>query len=269
MCRCAAAGCDHVRMLILLPPSEGKQRPARGQPLALERFKDTRLNPDRQTVIDALVRLCRGSAETARDTLGIPSSLRSWIETNASLPTNPTAKAAAVYTGVLYAALDLASLHGTGLRRANSRLVVVSALFGLVRPTDRIGAYRLSAGVELPGVGPLTRFWRAPLADAIPAAAGSGMIIDMRSSPYTAMWSPGNDVRARHLAVKVWQRQDSGQRTAVSHHNKATKGSLARLLATAADPPQRPAGALALVRDAGWDAELDSTGARLDVYLRG
>ena len=39
-------------------------------------------------------------------------------------------------------------------------MAVTSALFGLVRPGDRIPAYRLSGDVSLPGLGPVAGVWR-------------------------------------------------------------------------------------------------------------
>ncbi|MFP5407571.1 MAG: peroxide stress protein YaaA, partial [Gammaproteobacteria bacterium] len=57
-----------------------------------------------------------------------------------------TARADRVYSGVLYEALDLTSLDAAARRRATSWLAVTSGLFGLLRPADRIPAYRLSGG---------------------------------------------------------------------------------------------------------------------------
>lgn len=224
---------------------------------------DPSLLEPRTAVADRLVELCNGSVVEARKALGIPPTLDDLVALNSTLRTSPTAKAAEIYSGVLYSALDLPSLRGAQLRRANRRIAIVSALFGLVRPTDRIPPYRLSAGVNLPGVGPLTRFWRQPLGEALESAQ-PGLIIDMRSSPYAAMWSPTAHPTVATVTVKVWQRTGKGQRIAVSHHNKATKGSLARILATDAAIPRSASAVAEVAAAAGWDVEL--AGSRLDVY---
>lgn len=250
-------------MLILLPPSEGKNRPTRGKPLDLAGLADETLLPARRTVLQQLVAVCSGPVAEARQTLGIPATMDDLVETNSNLWSSPTAKAADIYSGVLYSALDLPSLQGVSLRRANRRIAIMSALFGLVRPTDRIPPYRLSAGVNLPGAGALARFWRQPLTEALESAR-PGLIIDMRSSPYAAMWSPTADTAVAVVTVKVWQRTAKGQRIAVSHHNKATKGSLARVLATAAATPRSASAVAEVAAAAGWDVEL--AGSRLDVY---
>lgn len=257
-------------MLVLLPPSEGKARPRRGGSLDLQSLHTPALTSARTAVLDALIEVCDGPPESAREALGLPQSLDDLIVHNAHLREAVTAPAARVYTGVLFSCLDLPSLTGVDLRRANSRLVVFFALFGMVRPTDRICAYRLSASVSLPPLGPLTSLWRTHLPVAMAEAAGRGLVVDMRSSPYAGMWSAPQGESERVTSVKVWQRGGGGQRTAVSHHNKASKGHLARLLATAPSAPRDARELADLVREAGWDVELDVSGRspRLDVYLQ-
>ena len=61
----------------------------------------------------------------------------------------PAVTAAELYTGVLYDALDLPSLDPVARRRAGRWLVVVSALYGALRPGDKVAPYRLSMGVNL------------------------------------------------------------------------------------------------------------------------
>ena len=86
---------------------------------------------------------------------------------------------------MLYEALDYAGLTAAGRRRADEQVAIASALWGLVRPTDLIPAYRLSAGTALPGLGPLARAWRDPVSSAI--AAVDGLIVDLRSGGYVAL----------------------------------------------------------------------------------
>jgi hypothetical protein len=102
-------------------------------------------------------------------------------------------------------------------------------------------------GVDLPGVGPLARTWREPLARVLPAAAGRGVVVDLRSSTYVAAWKPHGELAERTVAVHV-VRDGPGGRTAVSHMAKHTRGLVAReLLASGADPrtPEVLADALA------------------------
>lgn len=248
-------------MLILLPPSEGKTAARRGKPLDLATMSHPALTESREQVLDSLVSLCQQDAPAAMAALGLGPTQFDLVVQNSELWRAPTAVASSVYSGVLYAALDHGSLSGEQLRRANRRLLTVSALFGLVRPADRIPAYRLSGGSRLPLVGPLPGFWR----DAVSREIGdhAGLVIDMLSSPYAAFV----DLPAGAVTVKVWQHGPAGQRTAASHFNKATKGELARVLACCPQRLRTAAEVVEVAREAGFEVALD--GQRLDVMRRG
>lgn len=243
-------------MLILLPPSEAKHAPARGKHLDLETLSHPALTPLRRRLLHDLQTLCRQDAAGAIEALGLGPTQFDLVVQNSELDTAPTAAAMRVYSGVLYTALDHASLTGQTLRRANRRIAIVSALFGLLRPADRIPAYRLSGGSRVPGVGALTGYWRESVSAEV--ARHPGLVIDMLSSPYASFVALPRGA----ITVKVWQQGPVGQRTAASHFNKATKGHLARAL-VACDEVSTGAQLLAEVRRAGFDAELE--GSRLDV----
>ncbi|MEO5634502.1 MAG: peroxide stress protein YaaA, partial [Gaiella sp.] len=82
--------------LILLPPSETKWAPARGKPIDLERLSFPTLTPRRDALLDPDLRQA------------------------------PTTAAGRLYTGVLYAALDIPTLPA----RTASNIVIISAQFG-------------------------------------------------------------------------------------------------------------------------------------------
>jgi len=153
--------------------------------------------------------------------LGVSANLRSDIAHNLRLGSAPAVRVADLYTGVLYDALDLASLDSVARRRANRWLVVVSALFGALRPADKIPPYRLSMGVNLGELGPLAAVWRAPLATVLPLAAGRGMIVDVRSSTYAAAWVPQAVLASRWVQIRV---------PGATHMAKHTRGLVARYL---------------------------------------
>ena len=109
--------------------------------------------------------------------------------------------------------------------RAAERLLITSALFGIVGGDDAVPAYRLSAGSTLPGLPGLPAFWRSRL--AAPIGTLDRPLVDLRSGAYAA-FAPIPDA----IAVRVVTENAFGQRTVVSHFNKATKGLLARALVT-------------------------------------
>jgi cytoplasmic iron level regulating protein YaaA (DUF328/UPF0246 family) len=251
-------------MLILLPPSEGKHAPARGKSLDLSALSFSALTTARRRVLDELTALCAGDPDKAASVLGLGTTQLDEVTRNSALLEAPTAAAARIYTGVLYAALDHQSLHGSALRRVNRWVAVQSALFGLVRLGDRIPSYRLSGDVALPGMGRVSTAWRPHMDGVVEEAAGSGLVMDLRSSAYRPFWKPDG----RTVTVAVLQEAD-GRRTVVSHLNKATKGRIVRALAEDGATP-RSAGELAEhLAGLGWRAEADGTGgSRVDVVVR-
>jgi cytoplasmic iron level regulating protein YaaA (DUF328/UPF0246 family) len=134
---------------------------------------------------------------------------------------------------------------------------VASALFGLLAPTDRIPAYRLSGSTSLPGVGSLAAAWRPVLEPEL--AAHRGLVVDLRSGPYAALARVPHAVQVRVL------RESRGTRTVVSHDNKHTKGLLARALC------ESGARTVADVAEAGRSVAdlVEVDGPRVDLVLFG
>ena len=256
-------------MLILLPPSEGKTAPRRGKPLDLASLSSPVLTDIRTRLLEALIDLCRDEPDRAAQVLGLGPAQRDLVERNADLATAPTARADAIYTGVLYDALAFATLSPAARRRATARVAVTSSLFGIVRPGDRIPAYRLSGDVTLPATGSVAGAWRDVLGRAVSEAVGTGLLVDLRSGTYAAFWRPDASTARRVATVRVLH-ETGGRRTVVSHFNKATKGRIVRaLLEDGANPRTPKALAEALTR-LGWSVEVgDATpkGTQLDVVV--
>lgn len=242
-------------MLVLLPPSEGKTPAAsrRRRPVDLTSLSWPELSAARSTVLHALS--TASASPDALRVLDVGASLAPEVERNTRLRTEPAVPASELYSGVLYEALGLATLPPAARRRANRWLVVVSALWGAVRLTDRVPPYRLSLGTSLPGVGPLAAFWRPRLAGPLHDAAGAGLVVDCRSSTYQAAWAPSPAVAARTVAVRVL-RDDAGRRTVVSHMAKHTRGQVVRHLLTRDSREPRTPGALARALDGAFACEL-------------
>jgi cytoplasmic iron level regulating protein YaaA (DUF328/UPF0246 family) len=244
-------------MLILLPPSEGKAAPVGGPPVDLDALAYAdELGERRAGLLDALERV--GGIATARAVkqLGISRGQAGEVAINAELRSAPAAPAAEVYSGVLYDHLGLSKLPA----RARRRVLIASALWGVLRPQDRIPYYRFSANARLARVGPPAAWWREALATALPDEPGD-LIIDMRSGAYAAAWKPR---RARLLSVRAFSQGDGGRKP-VSHMAKAVRGDVARALLLAKKAPKGPEGAAAIARDAGFEVEL--TPNTLDVIV--
>jgi uncharacterized protein len=181
--------------LILLPPSEGKAAPARGKPIDLAALSFPSLTSLREGLLDEELRQA------------------------------PTTTAARLYTGVLYAALDIATLPPGSARN----LVIVSAQFGALRPADRVPAYRREMAAA---------YWREGLAEALGEASAGRLVVDCRSATYVAAWRPSVGVTRVQVAV-VDERH--GPRRVISHMAKKTRGEVARHLLVSRAHPRTPA----------------------------
>ncbi len=148
------------RVLILLPPSEGKSAPLSGPPVDLAALSFSELTKTRRQVLAALIKVSRADPKEASAVLGLGPTQSGELMANRGLRRHPCAPAISVYSGVLFEALDYATMSARRRRRLREHVAISSALWGLVRPDDLIPAYRLSGGVTLPGIGPLTTAWK-------------------------------------------------------------------------------------------------------------
>ncbi len=218
-------------MLVLLPPSEGKFQPTQGDPVDLDSLAfAAELGERRERLLEAF---------------------------NPGLRKAPAAPAAEVYTGVLFKRLELPKLPA----KARRRVLIASALWGVVRPEDRIPYYKFPPKTRLGEIGPPAAFWRPALAEALSDEEGD-LVVDMRSGAYSTFWKPQ---RATLLAVRAFTESD-GERKAVSHMAKAVRGDVARVLLTAKKVPADPESAAAIAEAAGFTVELND--GSLDVIVR-
>ncbi len=246
-------------MLILLPPSEGKAIPAKGAPLDLDSLVFAeQLGGKREALLDALERLAAAPRKAAARRLGVSPGQADEVELGAGLRSAPAAPAAEVYTGVLYERLGLAALP----KVAQRRVLIASALWGVVGAEDRIPYYRFSSKARLGRIGPPAAFWRPALVKVMPDEPGA-LIVDMRSAAYAAAWKPK---RATLVSVRAFNEQ-AGKRKVVSHMAKAVRGDVAKALLRAKRPPGDPEAAADVVAKAGFEVEL--AGANLDVIVSG
>ncbi|HSS33224.1 MAG TPA: peroxide stress protein YaaA [Solirubrobacterales bacterium] len=235
-------------MLILLPPSEGKTAPAAGAPVDLAALAfAAELTERRQKLLEALAGLAGVSQKRALTMLGLSPGQTSEIAVDAGLRDAPAAPAAEVYSGVLYDHLGLAQLPA----RAQKQVLIASALWGVVRPGDRIPYYRFSAKAKLKGIGGLAAFWREGLRAAMPDREGD-LVIDMRSGAHAAAWKPQSSTL---ISVRAFS-EEGGVRKPISHMAKAVRGDVAKALLAAKKAPKDPEGAAALAEAAGFRVEL-------------
>ena len=210
-------------MLILLPPSEGKNQP----------------------ISKANVNLA--NLVFPNDLLAIRSRLLT-----KSLAASPAAKAMDVYSGVLYQALDWNSLGTAARARGEKSLLIISAVFGVIRPNDLIPNYK----AKIKSVD-----WKDALKPALDEL-GDDLIIDCRSSTYAGVWQspPENTV-----AVRVFKKE-KGKISVITHLSKKYRGELTRILLKSGKSPKTPADLL-VIAEKHFDCKLHKPKGNLPWYL--
>ncbi|ROS62052.1 hypothetical protein EDF38_1154 [Frigoribacterium sp. PhB160] len=206
-------------MLFLLPPSETKLDGGSGASgLDLPSWAFPELAAVRGDVISRLLTMS-ADAEGSMRALKIGPRLASEVERNRALATSPSMRALERYTGVLYDPIRAGELDEASWRWASRHVLIHSALFGPLRATDLIPAYRLSHDSRLPGAS-LRSTWSGPVAESL--ASVDAFVVDLRSEGYVGL-GPVVGARSTYLRVVA---DDGGRRRALNHFNKKSKGLL-------------------------------------------
>jgi cytoplasmic iron level regulating protein YaaA (DUF328/UPF0246 family) len=230
--------------VVLLPPSEGKSSGGTRPAWHPGSTSFPELDERRQEVIAALAVAVAGGPDAATaKLLGVKGvALEAAVTANLDVATGPTRPAIERYTGVLYDALDAASLPAPVRRRLRAQVVIFSGLWGLVQPGDLIPDYKLKMGATLPGPGKLATWWRPAVTEALAPLVEGRVVWDLLPNEHAAAWAPAAPGSRRPGAPKAVvdvrfldeADPDGGERrfTTVSHWNKLLKGALVRHVLT-------------------------------------
>jgi uncharacterized protein len=168
-------------------------------------------------VRSALIALCEDLTLAAKV---LKFSNLGQLKQNLELSSAPNMPAAVRYTGVLYSALEVQALEEPQLSDLGSRVLIQSALFGLLPAMQPIPWYRLSAGSALPGVN-LKSLWGS--AHNRLWGRFDEPLIDLRSKAY-------QELAPLPAAIQGYQVEvlDAESGRALNHFNKKAKGAFVR-----------------------------------------
>lgn len=259
-------------MIFLIPPSEGKTPALNGRPLNLKNLPFPELSSKRNEAIDALVALTTVTPEIASQALGLGPSQQDLLKMNKGIRSSPCAPAVEIYSGVLFDHFDYKSLSPRGKKIANDSILIASALFGFVYPNSLIPSYRFSGSTVLPGIGPLSNFWKPELPALLSnlaheLALAHELVVDMRSGSYTKLAPLPHQKNTTENAMENTIENTielrvmtliKGVRKSVTHFNKATKGDVIRAsMSSTKKFPSRISDVGNYFRSLGFDAELE------------
>lgn len=149
--------------------------------------------------------------------------------------TNPVKPAVLAYDGAVYRKFDAATLSCDSFLYAQDRMLIVSPLYGLLRPLDVIKAYRLAFSFSLPALsaGTLYDYWRTLLTDALveKAERQGDTIVDLTSVEI----SRSIDWKRIPAKIKIIRpvfkdRRANGRYQMVAIYSKQARGSMSRFI---------------------------------------
>ena len=138
------------------------------------------------------------------------------------------------FNGDVYAGFEARSLQPGQLDYAQSRVRILSGLYGLLRPLDLIHPHRLEMGTRLSTARgkDLYAFWGDTITDALNRTAGeqgAKVLVNLASEEYF------KSVRPRQLTVPVitpvFEDWKNGKYKIISFYAKRARGMLARYAA--------------------------------------
>jgi len=140
-------------------------------------------------------------------------------------------QAVLAFNGDVYEGLDASSLSSADLDWAQSHLGILSGLYGVLRPLDRMQPYRLEMGTKLanPRGKDLYAWWGDRLAEHLNerlAAQGDDLVVNLASQEYF------KSVKRKALKARVvecvFEDWKAGQWKVISFHAKRARGLMAR-----------------------------------------
>lgn len=138
--------------------------------------------------------------------------------------------AGTMFTGEVYRGLDLMSWSEEDLKYGQNHLNILSGLYGILRPLDKVPAYRLEMGSAwgpTPKQNNLYKFWGSSLADTINEKEGE-YLINLASNEYFK----GVDKKAlkKNLLTVNFKENKDGKFKTIMMYAKNARGLFAKYI---------------------------------------
>lgn len=182
-------------------------------------------------------------------------------------PGQPATAALFAFTGLVYKYVEAAELDAAALKNAQNHLLILSGLYGLLRPADRIENYRLEMGSRwAPGKAKnLVQWWRDELTAAVNRRLRKGEpILNLAAQEYTAALDEAA-LKGPLISPVFKERNVDGSLKNVSVHAKMARGAMVRWCLRS--DVQDPAGLLAF-GELGWEPESEPPHAGKWLFTR-
>lgn len=213
-------------MLILLSPAKNvNEQRASGHATTVPRFLDE---------AEEIVSVARNWSEAdISDIMNVSAAIAKLnVERFASWSREGDCAAGLIFDGDVYRELDFSTLDEFGLSAASDRLRMLSGLYGLLRPTDAVRAYRMEMGRKCPGhsAGTLYKFWGTKIAEAVAEDAvelGTDTILNLASIEYGKGVHPA-PLDGLTMVSPRFEEEKKGTRKVIGISAKRARGAMAR-----------------------------------------
>ncbi|APW37061.1 peroxide stress protein YaaA [Rhodoferax koreense] len=144
-------------------------------------------------------------------------------------------QAVLAFNGDVYGGLDAGSLGAEDLAWAQDHLCILSGLYGVLRPLDRMQPYRLEMGTRLAGGhgATLYKFWGARIAEHLNKRLRSDstpVVVNLASQEYFK--AVDLDVLKARVVECVFEEWKNGRYKIISFMAKRARGLMARYATT-------------------------------------
>lgn len=195
-----------MKIIYLLPPSEGKNT---WWQLEKEKLSFVFEKP-----------LTIASQATEKDLKCTGKRYEEGITLNTQIADSEVLPAIERYTGVMYHAIDYISMNQTEQRYFEENFLILSGMYGLVKPTDTIGNYKLPIETKW-----LYWFWGDKITQALNNLEAD-IIMNLLPGSYAKM------IDWHHISAKViyvnFLHNKNGELKKITHGVKKVKGEYIR-----------------------------------------
>ena len=216
-------------MLMVLSPAKTLDYDS---PLITQRTSEPRLLAE----TSELAALCkRLSPQDLASLMGISDKLAAlnvarFAQWQPEATTQNSRPALLAFKGDVYTGLAVEDFSEEDLDFAQSHLRILSGLYGLLRPLDRLQPYRLEMGTRLenPRGRDLYAFWGNRISELLAADLAGEPLINLASEEYFNAVKPA--LLPAAVISPVFQDEKNGKYKIISFHAKKARGLMARYI---------------------------------------
>ncbi len=217
------------------------------------------LNPERRKLITALQEAL-SAGKDLETLLGIKGeSLEQAVEANMQVFNAPLMSAMQRYSpGVMFKSMDFAGLPTGAQRRLLENGIIISGLFGLLRPDDLIPDYRLRIDAVMPVIGKVARYWRPYISPLLNEALKGHIVWSLLPSSQKEAWDDAHTYE-QMIELRFFD-EENGERKLITHGVKPLRGQLVNVIVREAIERmedlkdwEHPAGYVYDEADSSWD----------------